>query len=74
VNGRPTHQSLPALERLELPPDDNIDNSPVPSEKPYRLVDIEQMMLPAQKIKQVIGQVLMVNGCEDLSRIEPIYA
>jgi len=65
---------LPALERLELPPDDNIDNSPVPSEKPYRLVDIDQMMLPAHKIKQVIGQVLMVNGCEDLSRIEPIYA
>jgi len=65
---------LPALERLELPTDDNIDNSPVPSEKPYRLVDIDQMMLPAQKIKQVIGQVLMVNGCEDLSRIEPIYA
>jgi hypothetical protein len=32
------------------------------------------MMFPMQKIKQVIGQVLMVNGCEDLSRIEPIYA
>ena len=54
--------------------DEDIVSSPAQSEKPYEAIAIDQMLLPVQKIKQVIGQVLMVNGCEDLSRIDPIYA
>jgi len=40
----------------------------------FKPIDMEEMKLSETKVKQVIGQVLMLNGCEDLSRIDPIYA